>query len=119
MVYDELPSSSAGLLRQARHEAGLTQAEMAERAGVPRSMISAYVRQPTMATLLRLLKAAGFELRMHLAPTTTTTTSSPSNGTPGRPPTRNGGKAHHRARIEAGQATLQAEKRKLVAGRRR
>jgi len=34
-------------------------------------MISAYdrdVRQPTMATLLRLLKAAGYELQMHLAP---------------------------------------------------
>lgn len=34
-------------------------------------MISAYERdrrQPTLATLLRLLKAAGFELRMHLAP---------------------------------------------------
>jgi hypothetical protein len=34
-------------------------------------MISAYerdLRQPTLATLLRLLRAAGFDLRMHLAP---------------------------------------------------
>jgi transcriptional regulator with XRE-family HTH domain len=34
-------------------------------------MISAYERdkrQPTVATLMRLLKAAGFELRMQLAP---------------------------------------------------
>ncbi len=34
-------------------------------------MISAYEhgrRQPTLPTLLRLLKAAGFELRMHLEP---------------------------------------------------
>jgi hypothetical protein len=34
-------------------------------------MISAYERdkrQPTMPTLLRLLKAAGFDLRMHLVP---------------------------------------------------
>ncbi|MDQ6725905.1 MAG: hypothetical protein M3066_07050 [Actinomycetota bacterium] len=34
-------------------------------------MVSAYERdrrQPTLATLLRLLKAAGYELRMHLAP---------------------------------------------------
>lgn len=70
-VYDEVPSPSAGLLRLARFEAGLTQAELARRAGVPSSMISAYerdCRQPTMATLLRLLKAAGYELRMHLAP---------------------------------------------------
>jgi len=34
-------------------------------------MVSAYerdLRQPTLPTLLRLLRAAGFELRMHLAP---------------------------------------------------
>ncbi len=34
-------------------------------------MVSAYERdrcQPTLATLLRLLKAGGYELRMHLAP---------------------------------------------------
>jgi len=34
-------------------------------------MISAYERdrrQPTLATLVRLLRAVGFELRMHLAP---------------------------------------------------
>lgn len=70
-VYDEQPSPAAGLLQLARMDAGLTQAELARRAGVPASMVSAYerdVRQPTMATLLRLLKAAGYELRMHLAP---------------------------------------------------
>jgi hypothetical protein len=34
-------------------------------------MVSAYERdrrQPTLTTLLRLLRGAGFELRMHLAP---------------------------------------------------
>jgi transcriptional regulator with XRE-family HTH domain len=70
-VYDELPTPAAGLLRLARDKAGLSQAELARRAGVPASMVSAYERdrrQPTLATLLRLLKAAGYELRMHLAP---------------------------------------------------
>ncbi len=49
----------------------MTQRELAEAAGVPTTMISAYERdkrQPTLETLLRLLQAAGFELRMQLAP---------------------------------------------------
>jgi transcriptional regulator with XRE-family HTH domain len=65
------PSPAAGLLQLARLKAGISQGELAERAGVPATMISAYERdkrQPTVATLLRLLKAAGFELRMQLAP---------------------------------------------------
>jgi uncharacterized protein len=48
----------------------MSQRELAERAGVPVTMISAYERdqrQPTLATLLRLLRAAGFDLRLHLA----------------------------------------------------
>jgi transcriptional regulator with XRE-family HTH domain len=70
-VYESLPSPAAGLLQLARMDAGISQQELAERAGVDRSMISAYEhgrRQPTLPTLLRLLKAAGFELRMHLEP---------------------------------------------------
>jgi transcriptional regulator with XRE-family HTH domain len=65
-----LPSLSSALLQLARLKAGLTQRELAERAGVPVTMISAYERdqrQPTLATLLRLLRAAGFDLRLHLA----------------------------------------------------
>lgn len=57
------------LLRLARAKAGLTQDQMAERAGVAQSLISAYEngrRQPTMPTLLRLVEAAGFDLRMRL-----------------------------------------------------
>lgn len=49
----------------------MSQRELAERAGVPVTMISAYERdqrQPTLATLLRLLQAAGFGLRLHLPP---------------------------------------------------
>jgi transcriptional regulator with XRE-family HTH domain len=70
-VYDEMPSPGAGLLRYARLKAGLSQSELAKRAGVARTMISAYEhdrRQATLPTLMRLLKAAGFELRLQLAP---------------------------------------------------
>ena len=66
-----MPSAAAGLLQLARLQAGISQQELAERAGVDRSMISAYEhdrRQPTLPTLLKLLTAAGFELRMHLEP---------------------------------------------------
>jgi len=58
------------LLQLARLKAGMSQRELAERAGVPVTMISAYERdqrQPTLSTLLRLLRAAGFDLRLHLA----------------------------------------------------
>jgi len=65
-----LPSPSSALLQLARLKAGLTQRELAERAGVPVTMVSAYERdqrQPTLATLLRLLRGGGFDLRLHLA----------------------------------------------------
>ena len=67
---ERLPSLSSALLQLARLKAGISQRELAERAGVPVSMISAYERdqrQPTLTTLLRLLRGAGFDLRMHLA----------------------------------------------------
>lgn len=67
---EELPSPSAALLQLARLKADMSQRELAERAGVPVTMISAYERdqrQPTLNTLLRLLRAAGFDLRLHLA----------------------------------------------------
>lgn len=65
----QLPSPSSALLQLARLKAGLTQRELAERADVPVTMVSAYERdqrQPTLATLLRLLRAGGFDLRLHL-----------------------------------------------------
>jgi transcriptional regulator with XRE-family HTH domain len=67
----ELPSTAASLLQLARLKSGLSQRQLAERAGVPVTMISAYERdkrQPTLATLLRLLNAAGYDLRMQLVP---------------------------------------------------
>ncbi len=70
-MVESMPSPAAGLLQYARLLSGLSQSELAKRAGVPRSMVSAYERderQATLPTLTRLLKAAGFELRMHIEP---------------------------------------------------
>jgi transcriptional regulator with XRE-family HTH domain len=69
--YADGPTPAAALLQLARLKAGLSQRQLAERAGVPTTMISAYERdrrQPTLPTLLRLLRAAGFDLRMRLEP---------------------------------------------------
>ena len=66
-----LPSPAAGLLQLARVKSGLSQEELAGRAGVPATMVSAYERsrrQPTLPTLLKLLRAAGFDLQMRLVP---------------------------------------------------
>ncbi len=68
---DEEPAPAAALLQLARLRAEMSQRELAERASVPATMISAYERgkrQPSLATLLRLLHAAGFELTMKLEP---------------------------------------------------
>jgi uncharacterized protein len=57
------------LLKQARERSGLSQSELARRAGVTQSMISAYesaLREPAMSTLARLVEAAGLHLRVSL-----------------------------------------------------
>src|SRR5580700_1691820 len=67
----DTPSEAAALLQLARLKSELSQRQLAELAGVPATMISAYerdLRQPTIPTLLRLLRAAGLELQMHLVP---------------------------------------------------
>jgi transcriptional regulator with XRE-family HTH domain len=66
-----IPSPAAALLQLARIKSDLSQGQLSERAGVPATMISAYERdrrQPTIPTLMRLLKAAGFDLSMRLVP---------------------------------------------------
>ena len=53
------------LLEQVRVGAGLTQEELARRAGTSRTTLSAYERgrkSPTAATFARLLSGAGWEL---------------------------------------------------------
>ena len=61
-----MSSKAAGaLLRRARQGAGLSQVELADRAGVTQSVISAYEsghRQPSLPTLAALIEAAGYEL---------------------------------------------------------
>jgi transcriptional regulator with XRE-family HTH domain len=55
------------LIREIRRESGLRQAELARRAALPRSVVSAYEhghRQPAVAQLVRLAAAAGLELRI-------------------------------------------------------
>lgn len=59
--------TAAGLLREARQRAGLSQVELAARAGVTQSVISAYEsghRQPSVPTLAALVEATGLELAM-------------------------------------------------------
>ena len=58
------------LVREARRRAGLTQAEVAARAGTSQPAIARYERaraMPDLATLYRIVEACGFELRMGLA----------------------------------------------------
>ncbi len=62
------------MIRRARREAGLTQAELARRAGTSQSAVAAYesgTKNPTVETLERLLRAAGRHLRSVPAPTRT------------------------------------------------
>jgi uncharacterized protein len=57
--------TAGSLLRQARQRAGISQVELAARAGVTQSVISAYEsgrRQPSVPTLATLIEATGFEL---------------------------------------------------------
>ena len=64
-------TQAAELLRNARQRAGLTQHALAQRAGITQSVISAYEsgrREPSYATLTRLVKSAGFDLKPHLEP---------------------------------------------------
>jgi hypothetical protein len=61
--------SPGALLREARCRAGLSQAELAARAGVAQSVISVYEsgrRQPALQTLAALVEATGFDLDVRL-----------------------------------------------------
>lgn len=65
---------AAGLLREARTRAGLTQRDLAKRAGTAQSVIARIERgqsDPSWATLTRLIAAAGFSLHseLNLSPT--------------------------------------------------
>lgn len=69
--YDPAPTVAAGLVRLARAKSGLTQGELAAKAGITQQAVSAYETgrmEPTLPSLQRILAAAGFELRLHLEP---------------------------------------------------
>lgn len=59
------------LLRRARAEAQLSQRQLAERAGTSQAAVARYEKarvMPDLATLFRLLRACGFDLRLDLQP---------------------------------------------------
>jgi len=62
---DRLDETAGSLLRRARVGSGMSQAELAFKAGVAQSVISAYEagrRQPSLPTLAKLIEAAGCDL---------------------------------------------------------
>jgi uncharacterized protein len=64
-------TTSGALLRHARQRAGLTQTELAQRAGITQSVVSAYEsdhRQPALSTLAALVQATGFDLDVRVTP---------------------------------------------------
>jgi transcriptional regulator with XRE-family HTH domain len=61
---------SGDLLREARRRAGLSQAELARRAGKPTSVIGRWERgevKPSLETLREVIRAAGLELGFQLS----------------------------------------------------
>jgi transcriptional regulator with XRE-family HTH domain len=65
------PTLAADVLRNARWMVGLTQAEVAQRGGVTRQMISTYesgLRSPSVETLDRMLAGCGLRLQLSLVP---------------------------------------------------
>ncbi len=61
---------SGDLLVEARRRAGISQAELGRRSGVPPSLIGRYERYeviPSLERLRALLRAAGYELSIRLA----------------------------------------------------
>jgi predicted nucleotidyltransferase/DNA-binding XRE family transcriptional regulator len=62
-------STSAALLRAARERARLSQTDLARRAGVAQSVISAYEsgrREPSLPGLIRLVRATGHEITINI-----------------------------------------------------
>lgn len=61
--------AAGALLQLARIRTGLSKSELARRAGVPRSEIyeiESGRRQPSLPVLMKILRGAGLELRLHL-----------------------------------------------------
>lgn len=66
-----MSTPSTEVLRAARLRSNLSQADLARRAGVAQSVISAYEsgrREPSLATLARLIEATGHDLLVEAVP---------------------------------------------------
>ena len=64
-------TEASAALRQARLAAGLSQREVAARAGIRQPVVAAYEagrRQPTVPTLRKLLRATGHDLDLDVRP---------------------------------------------------
>ncbi|MDQ3954602.1 MAG: helix-turn-helix domain-containing protein [Actinomycetota bacterium] len=62
---------AGNLIKLARHDAGLSQRELARRAGTSQATLSAYEagkKSPSFETLVRIIRAAGRDLRVLLEP---------------------------------------------------
>jgi transcriptional regulator with XRE-family HTH domain len=60
-------STAAALIREGRRRAGISQTELARRAGVSRTTVNAYERgrrEPGVEALARLLRSAGLRLEV-------------------------------------------------------
>lgn len=60
-------TSTTSLIGEIQRRSGLSQAELARRAGIPRSVLNAYLRggrEPGADALLRITAAAGMNLRV-------------------------------------------------------
>jgi transcriptional regulator with XRE-family HTH domain len=60
---------AAGLLRDLTRQTGLNLSELSEAADVPESTLRDYTTgrcHPSLGTLIRIVEAAGLELRLHL-----------------------------------------------------
>lgn len=63
--------NAARIVREARSRAGLSQRELARRAGTSQSVVARIERgqtQPSSETLARVIAGAGFEVRTELVP---------------------------------------------------
>ncbi len=60
-------STSASMVEQICRRSGLSQAELARRAGIPRSVLNVYLhggREPSAGALVKIATAGGFDLEL-------------------------------------------------------
>ena len=66
-----MAAGAGAVIREARRRSGLSQAELARRAGVSQPVITAYEsgrREPGLSMLAKLVDASGHRLRVELVP---------------------------------------------------